>query len=72
MKTEIINQDDTFRPITISITIETKEELCNMYLRHKAESCDILAYNSKFEANDEDEELYSTLKSLMEEYDLLN
>lgn len=72
MKTEIINQDDTFRPITISITIETKEELCNMYLRSKLPSVSIGNFNSKIPASDSDEELYEELRSLMEEYDLLN
>jgi len=63
MKAKIIEKENKFEPITIELTIESEEELCDLWHRVNTNEIEIISTNDlKHKANgDGCDELYNIL-----------
>jgi hypothetical protein len=58
------NENETFKPITIELVIESEEELCNLYHRVNLDKADVNEKTEaglKFEADASDYDLWEVL-----------
>jgi len=72
MKVEVKEQE-TFQPITLTITIESEEELCDLYLRYNQSHNNIMRGQEgllKHKSRIGTTKLWDELRSLINKYNL--